>query len=124
MYRAKGHLWPLHTHLLAMSLRSLLRHFAFPTDANYARSSKFAEANLGFHLFASRHGPRALSPEVEHEIPILVFTRSSMPGFHALIVKAISMINAWYKGKDIRKNVLVPSCYQISLSYRKVRNFK
>ena len=122
MYHTKGCLWPLHAHLLTMSLRSLLQHFAFPTNANYARTSKFA---TGFCLFASGHGPWGFGLVVEHEIPIPIFTQSSMfakanigfcsmLGFHALIAKAISMINAWYKGKDIRKNVLVPPCYQIA----------
>ena len=64
MYRAKGRLWPLHAHLLATSLRSLLRHFAFPIDANYTQSSKFAKANLDFHLFVSSHGPWAFGPVV------------------------------------------------------------
>ena len=53
MCRAEGRLWPLYAHLLATSLRSLLRHFAFSTNANYARSSNFAKANLGFRLFAA-----------------------------------------------------------------------
>ena len=118
MCRAKGRLWPLHAHLLATSLRSLLRHFAFPTNANYAQSSKFAKANLGFRLFTVA-SVRILGPAAcgAHEIPIPVFARSSMPGFHAFIANAISMINAWYKGKDIRKNGLVPPCYQIAPSY-------
>ena len=86
-------------------LRSLLRHFAPPTNANYALSSLFAKANIGFRLFAA-----GLWPCSVHEIPIPVFAQSlmfakaiigfrSMPGFHAFIANAISMINAWYKGK-------------------------
>ena len=119
MYHAKGPFWPAITHLLAMSLCSLLRHSAPPTNANYARSALFAKANIFFRLFAAGLGPQACSPSVEHETPIPVFARSlmfakanigfcSMSGFHALIAKTISMINAWYKGKDIRKNVLIP----------------
>ena len=119
MYHAKGPFWPAIGHLLATSLRSLLRHFAPPANANYARSALFAKANIGFRLFAAGLGPLTCSPVVEHEIPIPVFAWSlmfakanigfcSMPGFHAPIAKTISMINAWYKGKDIGKNVLVP----------------
>ena len=119
MYRAKGPFWPAIAHLLVMSLCSLLRYSAPPTNANYARSALFAKANIGFRLFAAGLFPQACSPAVEHEIPIPIFARSlmfakanigfrSMPGFHAPIAKTISMINAWYKGKDIRKNVLVP----------------
>ena len=73
MYRAKGI-----AHLLATSLCSLLRHFAPPTNSNYARSALFAKANIGFRLFAAGLGPRACGPAVEHEIPIPVFARSSM----------------------------------------------
>ena len=72
MCRAKSCLWPSIAHLLTMSLHSLLRHFTPPTNANYAQSMLFAKANIGFR---------------------------SMPGFHAFIVNAISMINARYKGK-------------------------
>ena len=59
LYRAKGRLWPAMAHLLTVSLRSLLRHFAPPTNANYARSELFAKANIGFRLFAAGLGPRA-----------------------------------------------------------------
>ena len=94
-----------HRSFTATSLRSLLRHFAPPTNATYARSALFAKANIGFRLFAA-----GLRPCGAHEIPIPVFAWSSMfakanigfrsmPGFHAFIANAISMINAWYKGK-------------------------
>ena len=78
MYHAKGPFWPTITHLLATSLRSLLQHFAPPTNANYARSVLFAEANIGFCLFAAGLSPQACSSAVEHEIPIPVFARSMM----------------------------------------------
>ena len=121
IYCAKGPSWPAIAHLLAMSLRSLLLHSAPPTNANYARSTLFAKANISFRLFAVGLGPQACGPAVEHEIPIPISARSSMfakanigfhsmPGFHAPVAKTISMINAWYKGKDRRKNVLVPPC--------------
>ena len=72
MYHTKGPFWPAIAHLLAMSLCSLLRHFAPPTNANYAQSALFAKANIGFR---------------------------SMLGFHAFIAKTISITNACYKGK-------------------------
>ena len=73
-----------------------------PPCANYARSVLFAKANIGFPLFAAGLGPRACGPVVEHEIPIPVFTQSSMfakAGISAPIAKIISITNAWYKGK-------------------------
>ena len=87
MYHAKGPFWPTITHLVATSLRFLLRHFAPPTNANYAQSALFAEANIGFRLFAASLSPQACSSAVEHEIPIPIFTRSLMfakanIGFH------------------------------------------
>ena len=69
MYCAKGPFWPAIAHLLATSLRSLLRHFAPPTNANYARSALFAKANIGFRLFAAGLGPRACGPVVRMKSP-------------------------------------------------------
>ena len=69
MCGAKGRLWPAIAHLLAMSLRSLLRHFAPPTNANYALSSLFAKANIGFCLFAAGLGPQACGPAVPMKSP-------------------------------------------------------
>ena len=48
----------------------------------------------------------------------------SEDGIPRSIAMTISMINAWYIGKDIRKNVLELSCYQIAPSYRKMCDFK
>ena len=69
MCRAKGSLWPAIAHLLATSLRPLLRHFAPPINANYVRSALFAKANIGFHLFAAGLGPRACGPAVRMKSP-------------------------------------------------------
>ena len=112
MCHAKGRLWPAMAHLLATSLHSLLRHFAPPTNANYALSSLFAKANISFRLFAVGLGPQACGPVVrmKSQSPSSLGARSSMlakanigfrlmPGFHAFIANTISMINAWYKGK-------------------------
>ena len=63
-----------------------------PPCANYARSTLFAKANIGFCLFVAGLGPRACGPAVEHEIPIPV-------SLGAPIAKTISITNAWYKGK-------------------------
>ena len=105
MCHTKGHLWPAIAHLLATSLTLLASTFCSSHQRNYALSSLFAKANIGFRLFAA-----GLWPCGVHEIPIPVFAQSSMfakaiigfrsmPGFHAFIANAISMINAWYKGK-------------------------
>ena len=61
---AMGRLWPAITHLLAMSLRSLLQHFTPPTNTNYAWSQLFSKANIGFHLFAAGLGLQACGPAV------------------------------------------------------------
>ena len=52
------------------------------------------------------------------------YRAQSEDGIPCSIAMTISMINAWYIGKDIRKNVLVPPCYQIAPSYRKMCDFK
>ena len=61
-------------------------------------------------LICCRPWSSGLRPCGVHEIPTPIFAWSlmfalanisfrSMPGFHAFIANAISMINAWYKGK-------------------------
>ena len=121
MYRAKGPFLARHrsfTCNVALLLASIF-HSSHQCKLRSERAVCYAKGNIGFRLFAAGLGPQACSPSVEHEIPIPFFARSlmfakanigfrSMPGFHAPIAKTISMINAWYKGKDIRKNVLVP----------------
>ena len=76
MYHAKDCLWPAIAHLLTMLLRSLLRHFAPPTNANYARSELFAKANIGFHLVAAVLGPCACGPVVHMKSPSLSSLRA------------------------------------------------
>ena len=88
---AKGRLWPAIAHLLAMSLRSLLQHFAPPTNANYALSSLFAKANIGFRLFAASLGPRACGPAVRMKSP----SPSSL-GARCLLIGSIVLFNTNY----------------------------
>ena len=65
MCRTKGPLWPAIAHLLTTSVTLL----APPTNANYARSTLFAKANIGFRLFAEGLGPRACGPAVHMKSP-------------------------------------------------------
>ena len=75
------------------SLIYLQRCFAPPTNANYARSSLFAKANIGFRLFAV-----GLLASLAHEIPIPVFAQRSLfakanIGFHSMLPHAIKLLH-------------------------------
>ena len=68
------------------------------------------------------------SVESRHQAKANVcFSKQHTPsedGIPYSIAMTISITNTWYKGKDIRKNVLVPQCYQIAPSHRKMCDFK
>ena len=133
MCHAKGRLWPTIAHLLPTTSLTLL--------ASTFRSSHQCKLRSELAVCLSKHqlsliccGPwsSGLWPCGAHEIPIPVFTQSSMsakanigfrsmPGFHAFIANTISMINAWYKGKVgwyPHANKLLKKCAAVNMHSR------